>query len=562
MPLWFDSFRIRLILFFGGLSLAIGLGLFFYVHQASSSSMAEARGQVLGELTEHIASSLAENLRERERELWLLSQSHTLVNGPLDSLEMRARLDQVKHAYRHYAWVGVSDNAGTIRSAADGLLIGVDASQRPWFIEGRKGAFIGDIHEAVLLAKKLPALESGEPLRFIDFAIPIFDAQGRQRGVLATHAHWRWVSEVIETTLGDRPDTEGVEAFIFSADGQLLHPYEQIGELALPAALQDDQPGQPLVLAWDGAREYLTSARQLNSATATELGWRVVVRQPVTTALAPVQRLKHSLILLGLLATLAFMFLAYRLATSFSQPIEQLAEAARRIAQGEEHRHFSYGGRILELSGLAQSLESMTATLLARRQALAQSNLLLEQKVTERTAELTDANRQLALLARRDALTGLNNRLAANERLREEFLRLKRNGQRYAALLMDVDHFKRVNDNHGHEVGDAVLRQVADLLTQTLRQSDFLARFGGEEFLVLLPDCDEARALLVGEKIRAKVADSPLPVVGTVTLSIGMALAQADDSDEDVALRRADQALYQAKSAGRNRVECLAEETA
>jgi diguanylate cyclase len=133
-------------------------------------------------------------------------------------------------------------------------------------------------------------------------------------------------------------------------------------------------------------------------------------------------------------------------------------------------------------------------------------------------------------------------------------MRMQRSGSAYAVLLMDVDHFKRVNDTHGHDVGDQVLRQVAGLLAVSARSTDFVARFGGEEFLAILPDTDLAGAAVVGEKIRAAVAGAAVPVVGRITLSIGAAAAIAGDASEDTAITLADGLLYRAKAEGRNRV--------
>jgi diguanylate cyclase (GGDEF)-like protein/PAS domain S-box-containing protein len=179
-------------------------------------------------------------------------------------------------------------------------------------------------------------------------------------------------------------------------------------------------------------------------------------------------------------------------------------------------------------------------------------NAELEEKVAARTAELALANEELRHLARHDALTGLHNRLAANERLRSEFVAMKRSGNPYAVLLMDIDLFKRVNDAHGHAVGDQVLQRVAQALEATLRESDFVARYGGEEFLALLPATGLAAAALVAEKLRQAVASTPYPIADPITLSLGVALADPAQPDEDAALREADDRLYEAKRAGRN----------
>lgn len=178
----------------------------------------------------------------------------------------------------------------------------------------------------------------------------------------------------------------------------------------------------------------------------------------------------------------------------------------------------------------------------------------LEQQVAERTEALTAANRELDRIAHQDGLTGLQNRMSVNERLRSEFLRFKRTGNVYGVLMMDIDHFKSINDTYGHEAGDHVLRQMAGVLADSLRATDFVARFGGEEFLVITPDTDIEGTRASAEKLRKAVAGQSFPAVGTVTLSIGVASAQLEDAHQDDAIRRADAALYRAKDEGRNTV--------
>ncbi|GEM87469.1 GGDEF domain-containing protein [Meiothermus granaticius] len=160
---------------------------------------------------------------------------------------------------------------------------------------------------------------------------------------------------------------------------------------------------------------------------------------------------------------------------------------------------------------------------------------------------------QMHLMAHTDALTGLINRRAMQECLEAELERAKRYDRRFAVLLADIDHFKWVNDNHGHAVGDQVLREVAGRLSAGLRPSDQIARWGGEEFLVLAPETDLAQAqALSGRLFEAIVAN---PVSGLeISLSIGVACYRQGDSIAGL-LSRADEAMYRAKVAGRARVE-------
>lgn len=166
--------------------------------------------------------------------------------------------------------------------------------------------------------------------------------------------------------------------------------------------------------------------------------------------------------------------------------------------------------------------------------------------------------RRLEDLAATDQLTGLNNRRVALQRLDEEHARFQRSGQRYALVMMDLDHFKAINDQHGHDGGDAVLREVARRLLQDVRSTDTLARMGGEEFLLLLPMNDIDGALVHAGRIRRHVAASPVhtPMADVVvTVSLGVAEVLHTDPSAQSVVSRADAALYRAKAAGRNRVE-------
>ncbi len=166
-----------------------------------------------------------------------------------------------------------------------------------------------------------------------------------------------------------------------------------------------------------------------------------------------------------------------------------------------------------------------------------------------------------------DVLTGWNNRRYLQVRLHEELARARREGQHVVCLMLDVDHFKAVNDTHGHAAGDAVLQELANRIESQVRKSDVAARYGGEEFIVVLPNTDIEAGRLLAERVRAAVSAEPirLPdgVLLEVTASLGIAGinpgdAGADDIDlktvAEALIARADVALYRAKAAGRNRV--------
>jgi two-component system, cell cycle response regulator len=201
-------------------------------------------------------------------------------------------------------------------------------------------------------------------------------------------------------------------------------------------------------------------------------------------------------------------------------------------------------GELLVFSGARRLAEEDRSTLelvTTELGLLVQSLFLMEQ------------TRQLAQV---DALTGLANRRTTAERLQQELLRAERTSGAVSVALCDVDHFKGVNDVYGHNVGDEVLRRVADTLGGYVRQVDVAGRWGGEEFLVVLPDASEAGGRVVAERLRAAIAsmDSCPEGPPEVTMSIGVATYRAGDSP-DALVDRADTALYRAKERGRNRVE-------
>jgi diguanylate cyclase (GGDEF)-like protein len=155
-----------------------------------------------------------------------------------------------------------------------------------------------------------------------------------------------------------------------------------------------------------------------------------------------------------------------------------------------------------------------------------------------------------------DALTGLPNNRAVGDTLRRMVAQAGRASSPLSAVLLDLDHFKRVNDAHGHSRGDEVLAAVAVAMRSSLRESDFVGRYGGEEFLILLPDTGKQQAALVAEKVRAAVETVYLSSLDRkVTASLGVASLPEDCADADTLIRAADRALYSAKGRGRNRVE-------
>ncbi|CAA7614352.1 Diguanylate cyclase [Magnetospirillum sp. LM-5] len=184
---------------------------------------------------------------------------------------------------------------------------------------------------------------------------------------------------------------------------------------------------------------------------------------------------------------------------------------------------------------------------------LACSFLDMQNKIRQQFEQLQKSNAEMETLAQHDALTGLFNRRKLDETLECEFARSQRFENAISVILLDIDHFKSVNDIFGHQVGDAVLRHLSDELKGQIRETDMLGRWGGEEFLIICPGNDLDGATMLAEKLRRIVRECEFPMVGRRTCSFGVASRHPGERENEL-IARADAALYQAKRQGRDRV--------
>lgn len=183
-------------------------------------------------------------------------------------------------------------------------------------------------------------------------------------------------------------------------------------------------------------------------------------------------------------------------------------------------------------------------------------NQELEAKVRERTRELEQKNLELERLATFDQLTGLVNRTKLDEVLRAELIRSNRYGNALGLIMLDIDHFKKVNDTHGHQVGDKVLQLFAEQLRHGVRHADVPGRWGGEEFLIICPESDQHGVETLAHALQERIQSHDVEGVGKQTASFGVTVFEKKDTITTI-IKRADKALYKAKAAGRNRVECV-----
>ncbi|MBV1856677.1 GGDEF domain-containing protein [Catellatospora tritici] len=247
--------------------------------------------------------------------------------------------------------------------------------------------------------------------------------------------------------------------------------------------------------------------------------------------LAATAHIRRATVAAGLIGMVLALGLAYLMSRGLVRDIRQLTQTADQFAEGRYDARARTTSRG-ELRQLAAAFNTMADRIAARKQALID-------------------------LATTDTLTGLPNRRALRASLGRNLDQARRADTALALIILDLDRFKKINDEHGHLAGDAVLRQVAQVLQREIRPTDLAARLGGEEFAVVLPDTDRDTAVAIAERLRAAVASTPAAHQGevlTVTTSAGVVAYPHDGQTTATLVKRADDALYSAKRAGRNRV--------
>jgi diguanylate cyclase (GGDEF)-like protein len=307
----------------------------------------------------------------------------------------------------------------------------------------------------------------------------------------------------------------------------------------------------------EGIHELYLDGKAFLASTQTvdETGWRIITLVDKQQLLAPIYELQKSSNRIGFIAVsimvifyaLFFVYLenkSRRLATQLASPIARLSEITSTVGDAIVIEKLESVG-ISEIDRLYSNFNKMASQLESRTRALIESES--REKIRQRETEI------LERLAITDRLTGLYNRRKLDETLNSELERSLRFHHPFAVVIMDIDHFKSVNDQHGHQVGDQVITELASLMRQSIRRIDIVGRWGGEEFLLICPMTDINGSCQVAENLRKTIQDHPFPVIGRLTVSFGVASWLPGEVIDEL-LARADKGLYEAKRNGRNRV--------
>jgi len=555
-----------LVLSFGILILAATVVGTWAASDLAVNALRKSTGQNLQEVAVQLRDKIELDLHERYSDLAVAAALSGQQLAKQQTGDVSALLSALAQNFSSYAWIGLTSADGTVLASTGDMLKGMNVSHRPWFQEARDKPYLGDAHKAVLLEEKLNN-NSNTPLRFVDVAVPLQDAEGNFTGVLGAHLYLDWVASLGESLLA--PLQQRLQAELILADKNgvvIVGPEDSVGRTldeSLVQSAQSDHPGyMTLPMAMEegaSARDFLVGYSRLRDRPEyTTFNWLVLVRKPASEAFQPAQSLRNTLIVSGVLLALLLIVFAVYTARRTTRPLLQMAREADRLDPGNPSSPIQLRDDYEEVRVLSSVLRDLVQRLTNKTHQMNELNASLEHRVAERTRALEEANQRLEETVRTDELTGLNNRRFFFELGQTALKKAIRSDKPMSAIMFDADMFKKVNDTYGHAVGDKALIHLSVAAQEALRDTDILARLGGEEFAVLLENTDEDAASEVAERLRQTINDKPLSLErGQVTLSIsaGVACLCPEGGDDlDTLLVLADKALYAAKSGGRNRV--------
>ena len=507
----------------------------------------------MSEIAFSVADRLSRGAAARLHTLDLLAQIEPLkATWVGDAVSARRIFDQARRAIPQAAWLGFATSDGIVRAASQGFLEGHSIANEPWFRNRIEGRNVVDVYTFEVLASLLPQAAGGEPRRFVALAVRVEDSMGRMFGILTALLDWRsWTRDSVDVILNHRNETVGTDIWILSDDGAALLASANSGEPIsaeehertrgiFRGAFSSEGLGGPIVTG------FAHTAGQLGS------GWTVFSRQRATLGFGVADSILWTIVAIGLIVGALGLVAAIVMAGRISRPIRDLADKADRLGRDDTDMLPRMGGS-REVAQLSSALRS----LILRLGSAEQSREEAESRAAEEARRHSRDIEALRAMALTDGLTMLLNRRGFMTFASEAMDAFGRETREFAILMIDLDHFKSINDTHGHAAGDRVIHRVASMVSTLVRPTDRVGRFGGEEFIVLLHDATPHGAETTADRIRRAVAAESVAVNEesiSVTLSVGVATARQTDRDVQDVIERADLALYAAKNSGRNAV--------
>jgi two-component sensor histidine kinase len=333
--------RVFLALGLGAAGLVATLVLALVASRVASERLEARIESELADVATTMAGRLDRGLFERWRDMVILAENDTIRDPDAPVERKRRVMRRAQETYPDYAIIGLIDAAGRMAATSTGALEGIDVAHRDYFTHGRVGPFVGDLHDALLLARLQPGHDPADPPRVLDIAAPVRGDDGRLVGVVVGHLDWAWARGVEASLRETSAGARDVTALVLSRDGAVLLGPEPLRRASLPA----DLPSVAAARAgragtetetWPDGRRYLTGYRPTQGYRGFPgLGWSVLVRQDAATAFASVAELRRQILLWGLVVATVAAGIGWFAAGLLARPLRRLAIAAAALGRGE-----------------------------------------------------------------------------------------------------------------------------------------------------------------------------------------------------------------------------------
>lgn len=419
---------------------------------------------------------------------------------------------------------------------------GFDPRNRPWYRAVMESPKIGNEVVGLLY-------EEAKTKELLLATVRILKSQKRGfTGAVSIDSFTQEISKQIERKSNIYQSTKNL---IINHDGTILiHPSPDYIGKKLTDVVQIDQfpltPGQYFTYKQNSQRHiaYLSEIPTTNWRLITIVDESEIVKPIIDRLVLYSIGITALSLLFGVILTLIWKYRVTAPLIAVSDRMKRIADAENMLSTLTKKTDND------EISEIVSNIENITIqTLVQKNKELSQANKTIEKM----NQELSLKNAMLERLATVDSLTGILNRRKIEEQLNRECERYRRHEKPFSIILFDIDHFKSINDTFGHQTGDLVLKELAQNIANRLRSTDFLGRWGGEEFLILLPDTQLKDAVILANHLSNQVAHHPFPISRQVTISIGVGEIHHGETLDQL-ISRVDGYLYRAKSSGRNRV--------
>ncbi|MEC0207584.1 sensor domain-containing diguanylate cyclase [Paenibacillus ehimensis] len=438
------------------------------------------------------------------------------VNHLSNEQELHKQLELLRLSGNFFNSIAVVDETGLVRSVAPSSV-------------GTVGQHIATEATKEALASRKPYISkpyiSATGRLIVFMSEPLYDKDGVYRGFIGGSLYLQ-ENNILNMMFGKHNvDSDGSYFYVVSSNGHLLfHPDKS----RIDADISTN-PAVQKVLRGESGYDEVTNSQGITFlagySPVPENGWGVIVQSPISVVYAELDRYIRTILFYTLAPFVVLMITAIWLARRLASPFVSLANLAGKLGRGER----------IVLPDIKHHW-NREADLLTQTITLALNDL---QKQTD----------QLTQAAMTDSLTGLTNRRTF-ESIMTQWTEKQ---QPFALIMMDIDRFKSINDTYGHQAGDEVLKHLARILTSSVRSNDVCCRYGGEEFVVLLPYTSAPEALITAERVRTAFETRENPLGIPLTVSSGIAHYPSHAESAEMLFQRADHALYQAKEAGKNR---------